>query len=437
GRRSPSVGLGARRRRTGRPRVGPHRAAVGPRPGEAARMEPAQAARVGLGLRVDLDGHAGAGGRQRLRLDGVVHDRAEVDDRKLQDHHQEHELPDAVVHRGSIPGSPAEEPFPGLHRFLTTARGYDPRSPRNEESMTPEQQLRTLMEHGEEMGCINMSAFTALIAELELDDDELNGLYEQTEERGIELTDDCGLPEADEPTYVNSEVAAMTTDSLQLFLNEAGRYPLLTAAEEVELAKRIEAGDKSAKDRMVNSNLRLVVSIAKKYQGHGLSLLDLIQEGIIGLIRAVEKFDWRRGYKFSTYATWWIRQAVQRGVANKSRTIRIPVHIVEREQKIARAERELTLQLERPPSDEEVAKKAGLAVKHVREVRHAARTVASLDKPIGEEGDTAFGELVAHEAGDVEEEVVLGLSEQTVRNAIEKLPDREKQVIKLRYGMDG
>ena len=142
----------------------------------------------------------------------------------------------------------------------------------------------------------------------------------------------------------------MTTDSLQLFLNEAGRYPLLTAAEEVELAKLIERGDGRAKDRMINSNLRLVVSIAKKYQGHGLSLLDLIQEGIIGLIRAVEKFDWRRGYKFSTYATWWIRQAVQRGVANKSRTIRIPVHIVEREQKIARAERELTLKLERPPT---------------------------------------------------------------------------------------
>jgi RNA polymerase primary sigma factor len=298
-------------------------------------------------------------------------------------------------------------------------------------------QLRVLLDQGEELGCINLSAFEELMTELDLPDEEVAAIYEQLESRGIELIDDCSVEETAEAHYANDDVAAMTTDSLQLFLNEAGRYPLLTAAEEVELAKAIERGDQRAKDKMINSNLRLVVSIAKRYQGHGLSLLDLIQEGIIGLIRAVEKFDWRRGYKFSTYATWWIRQAVQRGVANKSRTIRIPVHIVEREQKIARAERELTLKLERPPTDEEVAKKAGLNMKHVREVRHAARTVASLDKPVGEDGDTAFGELVAHANGDVEEQVVVGLGEDTVRRAIERLPDREKQVIKLRYGMDG
>jgi RNA polymerase primary sigma factor len=298
-------------------------------------------------------------------------------------------------------------------------------------------QLRVLMEHGEEIGCINMSAFTVIVQELELDDDELNGLYEQIETRGIELSDDCALPEVHEATYVNGDVAAMTTDSLQLFLNEAGRYPLLTAAEEVELAKAIESGDRAAKERMVNSNLRLVVSIAKKYQGHGLSLLDLIQEGIIGLIRAVEKFDWRRGFKFSTYATWWIRQAVQRGVANKSRTIRIPVHIVEREQKIARAERELILQNERAPTDEELAEKTKLSVKHVKEVRTAARTVASLDKPLGDDTDTAFGDLVAQESGNLEEEVVVSFGDDALHRAIETLPDREKFVIKLRYGMDG
>jgi RNA polymerase primary sigma factor len=297
-------------------------------------------------------------------------------------------------------------------------------------------QLRAFMEHGEEHGCINMSAFNDVVQELELDEEELNGLLEQIEHRGIDLTDDCGLPDVDSTKYNNSQVAAMTSDSLQLFLNEAGRYTLLTAAEEVELAKKIERGDKMAKDRMVNSNLRLVVSIAKKYQGHGLSLLDLIQEGIIGLIRAVEKFDWRRGYKFSTYATWWIRQAVQRGVANKSRTIRIPVHIVEREQKIARAERELVLQLERSPTEEEVAKKAKLNLKHVKEVRAAARTVASLDKTVGDESDTSFGDLVAQDARNVEEEVVVGLGEDALHRAVETLPEREKLVITLRYGLD-
>src|SRR5438309_4845779 len=289
-------------------------------------------------------------------------------------------------------------------------------------------QLRVLMEHGEEIGCINMSAFTALVQELELDDDELNGLYEQIETRGIELTDDCALPEIHEATYVNGEVAAMTTDSLQLFLNEAGRYPLLTAAEEVELAKAIERGDPMAKDRMVNSNLRLVVSIAKKYQGHGLSLLDLIQEGIIGLIRAVEKFDWRRGFKFSTYATWWIRQAVQRGVANKSRTIRIPVHIVERAQKIARAEQKLAPAIGRQPTDEEVAKEAKLPLKQVREVREAARAVTSLDKPIGAENEGAFADLIASDQVQPEEEVHVNLQEQVLRAAVAKLPDREREV---------
>ena len=303
--------------------------------------------------------------------------------------------------------------------------------------MVIDERLQALLEQGEEMGCLNLSAVSEFLQEADLDEDQTTGFFEQLEERGIALTDDCARPDAEEGVYVNGDLAAATTDALQLFLNEAGRYKLLTAAEEVELAKRIERGDKEAKDLMINSNLRLVVSIAKKYQGHGISLLDLIQEGIIGLIRAVEKFDWRRGFKFSTYATWWIRQAVQRGVANKSRTIRIPVHIVEREQKIARAERELMAKLERPPTDEEVAKKARLSLKHVREVRGAARAVTSLDKPVGEEGDTSFGDLIAGDVTEPAEEVHVSLTENAVRSAVETLPDREREVVKLRYGMNG
>jgi RNA polymerase primary sigma factor len=296
--------------------------------------------------------------------------------------------------------------------------------------------IRTLLERGEEQGCLNLSEFSEFLQEAELEEEEREALFAQLDERGIELTDDCAKLPAQDSTYVNGDLATATTDALQLFLNEAGRYELLTAAEEVELAKRIERGDKQAKDLMINSNLRLVVSIAKKYQGHGLSLLDLIQEGIIGLIRAVEKFDWRRGYKFSTYATWWIRQAVQRGVANKSRTIRIPVHIAEREQKIARAERELTLKLERPPTDAEIAKAAKLSTKHVREVRQAARAVTSLDKPLGDEGDAKLGDLVPGEE-TTEEEVLVSLEEETLHRALAELPEREREVLKLRYGLDG
>jgi RNA polymerase primary sigma factor len=303
--------------------------------------------------------------------------------------------------------------------------------------MAVDERLQTLLDQGEEAGCLNLSAVNEFLQEADLDQEQVEGFFEQLEERHIALTDDCARAESDDGAYVNGELAAATTDALQLFLNEAGRYKLLTAQEEVELAKRIERGDKGAKDLMINSNLRLVVSIAKKYQGHGISLLDLIQEGIIGLIRAVEKFDWRRGYKFSTYATWWIRQAVQRGVANKSRTIRIPVHIVEREQKISRAERELTAKLERPPTDEELASQAKLSLKHVREVRAAARAVTSLDRPVGNEGDASFGDLFAGEHPEPSEEVHVSLAEETVRHAVETLPDREREVVKLRYGMDG
>jgi RNA polymerase primary sigma factor len=297
--------------------------------------------------------------------------------------------------------------------------------------------LTALIDRAEGQGYVNLSQFSELLQELDLDEDELARAYEQLEERGIELSDDCARLNEDEATFVNGDLVSATTDALQLFLNEAGRYKLLTAEEEVELAKRIERGDKAAKDLMINSNLRLVVSIAKRYQGHGLSLLDLIQEGIIGLIRAVEKFDYRKGFKFSTYATWWIRQAVQRGVANKSRTIRIPVHIIEREQKIARAERELVAQLGRQPTESELAKAAKLPVKQVREVKSAARAVTSLDRPIGEDDSGAFGDLFASDHPHTEEEVEISLREETLRKALEGLPPREQLVIQLRYGLGG
>jgi RNA polymerase primary sigma factor len=300
-----------------------------------------------------------------------------------------------------------------------------------------ETQVEALLAHGEEHGCIEYSEIDELAQTLELEDEDVQALYEEVERRGIALKDDCARQSARDVTYVNGDLVHATTDALQLFLNEIGRYPLLTAKEEVELAKRIERGDREAKERMINSNLRLVVSIAKKYQGHGLSLLDLIQEGIIGLIRAVEKFDWRRGYKFSTYATWWIRQAVQRGVANKSREIRIPVHIVEREQKMARAERELAVKLGRAPTEEEVAKAAKLPLKQVREVRQAARAVTSLDRPLGTEDSTSLGELTAGESPSPEEEVTVNLGEDTLRRAVSELPDREREVVKLRYGLNG
>jgi len=299
------------------------------------------------------------------------------------------------------------------------------------------EQIQALIARGEEDGCVNLSHFNELVAEHELTDDEVSRLYEQLEERHIELSDDCGRASEDESTYVNGDLATATTDALQLFLNEAGRWPLLTKEEEVELAKRIERGDVAAKERMINSNLRLVVSIAKKYQGHELSLLDLIQEGIIGLIRAVEKFDWRRGFKFSTYATWWIRQAVQRGVANKSRTIRIPVHIGDREQRIVRAERALAPKLGRQPTEEEIARQAKLPLKQLREVREAARAITSVDRPIGSESEGSLGELVASEQAPPEDEVTVSLEQEVLRRAVAQLPEREREVVKRRYGLNG
>src|SRR5215204_1822734 len=298
-----------------------------------------------------------------------------------------------------------------------------------------DQHVSAVIELGEREGCLDLSEVARIVGSYGLDDEEVERLYEELQQRGIDLSDDCGRSEAADSTYVNGNLAESTTDALQLFLNEMGKYKLLTAEEEVELAKRIERGDKEAKDLMVNSNLRLVVSIAKKYQGHGLTLGDLVQEGVLGLIRAAEKFDWRKGFKFSTYATWWIRQAVQRGVANKARTIRIPVHIVEREQKIARASRELVAELERDPSNEEIAERSKLPLAQVVEVRRAARAVASTDAPVGDDGDGSLGDLFAAGGPTTEDEAEGALREDAVRRAVAKLPDRERDVISLRFGL--
>ena len=229
----------------------------------------------------------------------------------------------------------------------------------------------------------------------------------------------------------------MTTDALQLFLNEIGRHRLLTPAEEIDLAKRIERGDLDAKDRMINANLRLVVSIAKKYQGSELTLLDLIQEGILGLIRAVEKFDWRKGYRFSTYATWWVRQAVERGMDAKARTIKLPINLVRNQRKLARAENALSLQLDRAPTDAELAAEADMTLDDLHALRDAARAVTSLDRPLGEEDDAAFGDLLPSDAPSPEDEVHVSLRTEALRSALGELPDRERKVVELRYGIAG
>jgi RNA polymerase primary sigma factor len=236
------------------------------------------------------------------------------------------------------------------------------------------------------------------------------------------------------PAEAAHQEADPTLDSLQLLLREAGRYRLLTPAEEIELAKRIEKGDLAAKDRMINSNLRLVVSNARRYQGQGLALGDLIQEGMLGLIRAVEKFDWRKGFRFSTYATLWIRQAIQRGLENTSRTIRLPVHVAQRSRKVGRIERELTTKLGHEPSDEEIAAVADLPLAEVIEIRKAERAVVSLDKPVGDDGDTSLGDLISMESPSVEEEVHEAIQSQTLLEAIAELPEPERNVIEMRFG---
>jgi RNA polymerase primary sigma factor len=284
--------------------------------------------------------------------------------------------------------------------------------------------------------CIELSELSELVQELELGDDETQALQDQLEERGVDVRDDCGR-QAEDTSYENDQLAERTTDAMALFLQEVRRHPLLSREQEIELAQRIERGDLRAKEQLVNSNLRLVISNARKYQGLDLPLLDLIQEGILGLIRATEKFDYRKGFKFSTYATFWIRESIQRAIANRARTIRIPVHIGQRERKIGRVQQELTGKLGREPSDDEIAQAAELDVREVQETREAARVVTSLDRPVGEEEDTTFGSLLASDERSPEEEVDITLREDALRGALERLSEPEREVVKLRYGING
>jgi RNA polymerase primary sigma factor len=301
------------------------------------------------------------------------------------------------------------------------------------------EELQLLLERAEAAGFIDATEVTETADVLELDPLVVEALHRELEERGVEVTERPKEP-AREPTAPprNLDVGIeTTTDALQLFLREIGRHPLLTAADEVELSKRIERGDMAAKRRMIECNLRLVVSIAKNYRNQGLPFLDLIQEGMFGLIRAVEKFEWRRGLKFSTYATWWIRQAVARAIADKARTIRVPVHVVERMQKMQRAERYLWTQLAREPSLEEIADEAGLPLQQALEVRAAARASTSLDQPIGEQEDAVFGDLVAGEDPLPDEVTERRLQKEALDKALESLPERDRRVLELRYGLCG
>jgi RNA polymerase primary sigma factor len=294
--------------------------------------------------------------------------------------------------------------------------------------------LAAFVRDAQERGLVRAEELEALQLEHDLDDETLETLRAALVHADVEVEE--AEESSDDLELDLTPSGGITTDSLQLFLNEVGRHQLLTAAEEVMLAKRVERGDLVAKERMVNANLRLVVSIAKRYRGHGLPLLDLIQDGIIGLNRAVEKFDWRKGYKFSTYATWWIRQACQRAVANQSETIRVPVHVQERRQKLRRARQKLEVTHGRAPTVEELAAATELKLHHVQEALDAAEASVSLNQVVGDSGDAELGDLFADvTAEDPLELVDLALARQRVRDALELLSDRERQVLELRFGL--
>jgi len=307
------------------------------------------------------------------------------------------------------------------------------------------EEIQQLVARGHEQNFLSLEEVAVAIEGLDMDPSVAEELYEHLDEMGIELLDEADAreriarlsEEADRPRSLNLKTET-GTDSVRLFLKDIGRIPLLTAAQEVALAKRIELGDLTAKREMVEANLRLVVSIAKHYPRGGLDFLDLIQEGAIGLVRAAEKFDYRKGYKFSTYATWWIRQAVARALADKGRTIRIPVHIAEKLNKINRADRGLVAELGREPTIEEIAAVVCLPIPEIERVRRSAQTPISLETPMGDEGDAEFGWFIADEkAADPETFAQQALRTEALRDVLNILSYRERRVLELRYGLGG
>jgi RNA polymerase primary sigma factor len=297
------------------------------------------------------------------------------------------------------------------------------------------EEARGLLESANNAGSLNMEEISSAFDELELDTGVIDEFFQALDEMQIEVV---GRRAADDDEVEEEEVREVSTDALQLFLKDIGKVELLTAAQEVELAKRIERGDHRAKQAMVEANLRLVVSIAKRYRNQGLPFLDLIQEGTIGLVRAAEKFDHRKGFKFSTYATWWIRQAVARALADKARTIRMPVHVVEKLNKIVRAERKLRSELGREPFAEEIAREVDLSATEVDHIRRSAQTPVSLEKPVGDEEESEFGHFLQDDNQPLPDEAAeVNMRKESLFRILETLSARERRVLELRYGLDG
>jgi RNA polymerase primary sigma factor len=296
---------------------------------------------------------------------------------------------------------------------------------------------KALLESGRVSGSLSAEEIALALVDHELDAAQLDDFYSALEELKIEIVGG-GRPNEVEEVEIKIEEREISTDSLQLFLKDIGRVDLLTAAQEVELAKRIERGDHGAKQEMVEANLRLVVSIAKKYRNQGLPFLDLIQEGTIGLVRAAEKFDYRKGFKFSTYATWWIRQAVARALADKGRTIRMPVHIVEKLNKIVRSERKLRGELGREPTTPEIAADLEMSIDDVGQIRRTAQLPVSLEKPVGDEEESEFGHFLTDESEPLPDEAAeMTMRREALLKILGTLSEREREVIQLRYGLDG